>query len=33
MCGDLGFSQMFPALGLSKPTPAILWMKNRLLTA
>jgi hypothetical protein len=33
MCGDLGFGQMLPALGLSQPIPAILWMKNRLLTA
>jgi hypothetical protein len=33
MCGDLGFGQMLPAFGLSEPLPAILWVKNRLLTA
>ncbi len=33
MSSDLGFGQVLPALGLSKPAPAILWMKDRFLTA
>jgi hypothetical protein len=33
MIGDFGISQMLPALRFSEPSPAILWMKNRLLTA
>jgi hypothetical protein len=33
MIGDFDISQMLPAFRLSEPFPAILWMKNRLLTA